>query len=260
MFPASEGRTMSDKPVFLTEDGEVIDFDADTYFVFIDETGGHKLKDPRYPIFGLGGCGVYGPQYGDELMDPWNRLKDNEFDGHLSVLHACDLRDTTETQLEALGGFFRKQQIARLAYLISDQTWLSASLEGKKYHIVARLLLSGISKVVQFYRCKRICIIFESSNEGDRLAPLYFPRYKFVRTVGDEAYNLPVKFGRMPKDDAEPGLEVADFIMHAAGTQTRERLRQESNHVPRKDFEAVFASVDKRLTGFIELTKVDVNL
>jgi hypothetical protein len=51
-----------------------------------------------------------------------------------------------------------------------------------------------------------------------------------------------------------PALEVADFIIHTAGAQTRSRIF-DSDKV-RKDFEIIFRNVDKRLVSFMEITKV----
>jgi hypothetical protein len=56
----------------------------------------------------------------------------------------------------------------------------------------------------------------------------------------------------MPKSVREPGLEVADFMMHAVGRQIRHNLIKRPTFLP--DFCSVFHSVDPELSSFIEVT------
>jgi len=55
----------------------------------------------------------------------------------------------------------------------------------------------------------------------------------------------------------EPGLEVADFVLHVAGSQTRDRLNGRTNW--RKDFDSVFHNIDPNLVSAIEIDEVNVN-
>jgi hypothetical protein len=62
----------------------------------------------------------------------------------------------------------------------------------------------------------------------------------------------------MPKTSRKPGLEVADFLMHAADGYVHARLKG-TDDPQRKDFKATFQDVDPRLTSFLEVIKVETN-
>jgi hypothetical protein len=61
----------------------------------------------------------------------------------------------------------------------------------------------------------------------------------------------------MRKQQAEPALEVADFVMHAVGRQARQNLKKRGDFVP--DFCAVFHAVNPKLTSFMEVASVARN-
>lgn len=56
------------------------------------------------------------------------------------------------------------------------------------------------------------------------------------------------------KDQAEPALEVADFIMHAAGGQVRGSLKGRTGF--RLDFQSVFQSVEDQLASYMSVEEV----
>ena len=54
-------------------DGSVINVSPNSALVFLDETGDEQLKDPKYPIFGLGGCCILAKNYFNLIDRPWLR-------------------------------------------------------------------------------------------------------------------------------------------------------------------------------------------
>ena len=49
-------------------------------------------------------------------------------------------------------------------------------------------------------------------------------------------------------------MEVADFIIHTAGAQLRDRISKKN--LNRKDFEVVFNEIDKKLSSCIFIDKI----
>ena len=87
--------------------------------VWIDETGEEQFSDPKYPIFGLGGCAVLAGDYGRCLASPWRDLKAKHFGGANVHLHATELQQPGNKQLDALGEFFRSGQFCRVATVLT---------------------------------------------------------------------------------------------------------------------------------------------
>jgi hypothetical protein len=78
-----------------------------------------------------------------------------------------------------------------------------------------------------------VAFIFEASERGDALVKRYFS--DIVVTIAGA--RVPIQ-GIMPKWAGDEALEVADFIVHAAGTQARNWDTGGKRF--RRDFEAVF--------------------
>jgi hypothetical protein len=59
----------------------------------------------------------------------------------------------------------------------------------------------------------------------------------------------------MPKSAGEPALEVADFVANTIAGHARAHLVERRSGF-RKDFQAVFQSVDPKLASFFAITSV----
>ena len=90
-------------------------------------------------------------------------------------------------------------------------------------------------------------MVFESSHRANRPIQSAFQSFEFSR----ESERIPSECGFMPKSLGEPGLEVADFAMHAVGGQARSMLTTRDTF--RRDFRAVFHTADPTLSHFNEV-------
>jgi hypothetical protein len=223
----------------------------DSYLlVGLDETGHERPSPEAQPVFGIGGCAVPVRDYERLLKIPWQTLKEEHFGSAEAPLHASELRNPTSDQLLALGEFFRSGSFARVAALASTQTILEPDLP--PYQLVARQVLDRIARVVGRFSCDGVVLVIEESQRTDRLAAKYFSGYPLeVRSPSGSRPLKMLRF-RMPKAAAEPFLEVADFVVHAAGGQVRSHLKG-SAWGSRQDYQAVFRSVDQSLVEFIEV-------
>jgi hypothetical protein len=95
-------------------------------------------------------------------------------------------------------------------------------------------LQKEIALVAAMLSCKNVRIIVESSQRADAIVQACFSQL----TPIDGASPLPVVKSFMPKRSNEPGLEVADFIVSAAGSQVQRRLRGQNGQA--LDFNDVF--------------------
>ncbi|MFK4385164.1 hypothetical protein [Bradyrhizobium sp. USDA 223] len=85
---------------------------------------------------------------------------------------------------------------------------------------VAMVLNKRIADIARWTRFHSIAMIFESSERAD---PLIEEAFQNI-AIEEDGKRLPVDCYFMRKREAESGLEVADFIMHAIGRQARHNL------------------------------------
>jgi hypothetical protein len=115
---------------------------------------------------------------------------------------------------------------------------------------VVEVLKKQIVSVASFSPFKSLALVFESS---DRTDPLIAELFGALELEEDGAPIL-VDQCFMPKSVAEPGLEIADFIVNAAASETRRRVRGTTGFA--KDFQAAFHQVPETLTRFMTISEV----
>jgi len=241
---------------FNSEDGNIINSTPDTFLLFIDETGGESLSDQNYPIFGYGAVGLPAHLYSTNIVIPWNFIKETAFGGKDKPLHAADLRQPSNKQMGLLDTFFRRCAFCRVAAILSDKTVIDKGIG--IHHVVARSFYNRITDVCKWTVFDQIFMIFEDSQRTSKQIMDYFSRYKFHR-INDKGKSEEVPCQRflMTKKEMEPGLEVADFVAHTAGASVQSRLKgKRSKNKERQDFDAVFNSIDKKLSSFMDITKI----
>lgn len=246
---------MNNGLLLSTKDDKQIPLDLNSYLFFVDETGDESLRDSCYPVFGLGGCGISCKDYSNHIRYPWISMKSNFFGSSNIPLHASELKlkNLSNKQLNGISEVFKKCKFSRIAVTISDRVPIDSELN--IYQILAPSLLNRIADITKWNNIQSISVIFEKSDRGDHLAKKYFSGYKFFL---DNKIEIPFHKFFMNKKHIEPGLEIADFIMHAAGTQTRNEALGMSLK-KRKDFLAVFGSVDNKLSSYLHVKSVTWN-
>lgn len=203
---------------------------------FIDETGHEDLSDPNYPVFGMGGCAVMSRVVDQWVRHPWREMKAAHFGGPDVPLHASELRNPTPAQLEALGTFFQTNRFGRFAVTMSSATVFPAGLTpiAAMPHILRKRWQEFLARCPE--RPDEIALLHEASERGDPLLDRFFGK----SVAAWEGEPIPIHHGIVPKTARVEALEVADFIVHAAGGQARAELAGRRDR--RRDFQAVFNS------------------
>jgi hypothetical protein len=219
--------------------------------VFVDDTG-HEALVPDQPIYGLGGCAALGRDFGRIISDPWRKVRQRVMGSPDSPLHANKFsRTAAPDDISTVAEFFRLQPFARLGATISIRTALID--EWNVIRTMKEVLELRINEIVGHTLCREVKVIFESSQRVDKLIEDAFQNFEVRRGWK----HIPSKCYFMPKAVGEPGLEVADFVMHAVGRQVRQNLKERGTFTP--DFEAVFHGIDRRLSSFVEVEFIAKN-
>lgn len=243
---------------FVRSNGEIYKIDKDTLIVYVDETGEETLSDPNYPIFGFGGCVIHGAIFESELLTPWNKMKDRAFGGRQNSLHATDLREPSKEQLVELNSFFESQKIGRFATIITTDTIMNTNRSLIEIGILT--MHQRITKIMEYFTFNKVFIVFEDSDRLRELIQKFVTSYEIRFTNTDNPLDsgiLPMEFAGMIKNQSEEGLEVADFIVHSAGTSYRSLMNGRiSRLTDREDFKKIFCEVDSRLCSFSVVDKI----
>lgn len=235
----------------LIKEGELVArFPPDALVVFVDETGHERFADPEYPVFGLGGCATFVAKYGEVVRDPWEEMRAQHFEGE--SLHASEMHDASQEQLEAIGTFFREQEFIRIAVTLAAETEIPDGVES--YQLTAPALLNRLSDFGFSPVPSSVVLILEESQRTRGIAERHFSGYHLEAPYGEARRQIDLERYFMPKSAEEAGLEVADFIMHAAGTQRRVGVVGDDTRV-RKDYDVVFRAVDDRLVSIFNITR-----
>jgi hypothetical protein len=215
----------------------------DDLVAFLDETGVEDLSDPGHPVFGLGGCAAPAHLFDSLVSLPWLELKARHFGDRNLPLHASTLQ-ASAAQLDAIGAFFLSQPFLRVATLVSTAS--CASARQRAYDKCSDTVLAFLHQLGASFGAARITIVAESSTALDRKASYFLARP--ARFAGSSHDFLPVQLFRGAKASRIPGLEVADFIIQAAGAQVRSGHFEDDRH--RRDFRAVFGAVPEAWVRF----------
>jgi len=228
--------------------GEELKIHNDWLLVFMDETG-HETFAGDHPYYAVGGCGIIGAHY-DAVKAQWRELRRTINGDPDAPLHAADLNYAPEN-LVAVSEFFKLPAFARFAVSATNKTNFAVDMHAMvpvmgmlKKHIAR--FVSRLPPTV----CTSIALIFESSERGDPLVKQHFGELGLV----EDERPIPTEHCFMPKSAREPGLEIADFVVSAAGTQARFYHRGKTEFA--KDYQAVFHQLPPPISQFFHISEV----
>ncbi len=226
-------------------EGEELKIRNDWLLVFMDETG-HETFAGDHPYYAVGGCGILGVHY-EEVKAQWRELRRSVNGDPDAPLHAADLEYTPEN-LAAVSQFFKSPAFARFGVAATNKTNFAVDMHATA--AVMGMLKQHIARLVARLPCATVALIFEASERGDPLVRQHFGELGLV----EDERPIPIEHCFMPKSAKEPGLELADFIASAAGTQAR--FYHRGNKEFAKDYEAVFHQFPPPMSQFFHITDV----
>jgi hypothetical protein len=238
-----------------------LQFLHDTMMIFLDETGDEQYSDPKHPVFGIGGCALISDEYGRRIFDPWNRLKRDVLGLAGKPFHAVDFEHSKPTparrraQIAAIN-LFLTRGFYRLAVTTDINTQRPEGFDG--HETVSTVVHELIQRLIARHSSPRCMVFFEHSERTAKMLERNLPVHKmdarnlFGEPVVPEGYTMPKKF-------MEPGLEIADLIIHTSGKQQRRHPEGYANGVRHftLDFRAVFHSVDLSWTFYQSVTAME---
>jgi hypothetical protein len=183
----------------------------------------------------------------EALKYRWRQLRQFITGSPDSALHAASVRPTLQ-QFEALKVFFGERHFFRVAVTATIDTTYPEHLHS--IQPVLELLKKYIASIASHTPCKGVALVFESSQRLDPILQGHFGVLEIM--MGDTP--IPVEHCVCPKSSGEVGLEVADFIISAAASEIRRRMRGTPGFA--KDFQDVFHSVPTPLIRFCQIDAV----
>jgi hypothetical protein len=212
--------------------------------VFVDDTG-HEALVPGHPVYGLGGCAVMSEHLDALIRNPWREVRRTVTGSPDSPLHASDFgQNASPENIQAVASFFRQNPFSRFGAVTSVNAQLAPGCGPLR--TIVKVLQKRIAEIARWTPFQEVHIIFESSKRADPL-------------IEDAMQgSIPAECYFMPKQAGEPGLEVADFVVHTVGRQARANLRQRGGFA--LDYAAVFQSVDRRLTSLMEVESAELSI
>ena len=118
-------------------------------------------------------------------------------------------------------------------------------------HLVSLHMMTQVCKFAARVNPDGILYIIDSSQRIQRQIVMHLKAYRY--TDGEKEFQAEVMVA--DKDSITSCVEVADFVVHPAGAQVRNRVLRKL--IFRKDFQAVFHEVDPVYSDYTEILKAE---
>jgi hypothetical protein len=228
----------------------VLHLPPDCLLVCVDDTG-HEELAPGHVFYGLGGCAALMAHYPDLIDRPWRTVRQAILGDGNAPLHATKFGHmASPADFEVVTKFFSEQQFFRFAAAGSAKTSIPDDMDLAP--CVIEMLKRRFVDVARYSPFSSVAIIFEENPRSKSLIERCFSDFRLKvdgSVIEPECYF-------MPKSANFPALEVADFIANAIGGHVRHSLVEKKPGF-RKDFQAIFHSVDPRLVSFMGIETVE---
>jgi hypothetical protein len=218
----------------------------DDLLVFIDDTG-HESFAGDHEYYGLGGCLVLGGAHYSWLKAQWRDVRRRINGSPDAPLHASTMERNTRN-FSILSKFFLDRSFARVAVTSIRTTTLPSDMPPTMP--VTGVLNENISAVASLLPCTAVIIVVESSQRAD---PILRQCFGALEPDGAEL-TPPFKHWLMPKSVAEPGLEIADFVISAAKSQTQRYIQGRDGLA--LDFDDVFCRLPPQVPQFCQFSLI----
>jgi hypothetical protein len=144
-----------------------------TLVFFIDDTGHELLNDPTQKVFGLGGCAIMSELLETNVRKPWREVRRAITGNENNPLHAADVRNPNQQQIDAVAQFFKTQPIGRFGAICSVETDFNCDLTPLR--TVAEILKQRIIEIAKWQPFDSVTIIFEHSERLEQQIENVFP-------------------------------------------------------------------------------------
>jgi hypothetical protein len=226
-------------------DGDCFRPSADWMIAFIDDTG-HETFAGNHQHYGLGGCAVMGAAL-PVLQARWRGVRALVHGSPDVPLHAASMPRLAKNFV-ALADFFRDRTFVRFAVTSTNTIKCPPDIHTAKPLI--EVLKKQIVHIASHSPFRSLAVVFESSQRADPLIEELFGSLE----LQENGTPIPVSHYFLPKAAGEPGLEVADFIINSAASETRKRMKGVAGMA--KDFADVFTQVPPAYRRFMMIETV----
>jgi hypothetical protein len=172
-------------------------------------------------------------------------MKAHHFGGADVPLHAAELRSPSAEQMAALDSFFRTNQFFRFAVIAAR--YVDLKTEHALLKIICSSVMYRIGDIATVSQPTQVALIIERSERLER--NIVFETSGW--TMGNGEVEFKPQTFLLPKSANNPLLEVADFVIHTAGSHIRRRFN--GRYEVGRDYEAVFHGVESSLCYYNEL-------